>query len=94
MAIWTDEFLMEVREALGRISRIRDERDPGKLICHFCGSTDIGISQRPMSLEIGDDRPPGRNVLFAVYLKCPTCGHLELFDSELFRGPDEPVMRD
>jgi hypothetical protein len=80
-------FLAETRDTLNRL---------GLDACTVCGSRDRGFLTTPVVLPIGgaprpDNPDPEANFLFALALRCDTCGNLVLFDSEKFRK-DQPTL--
>src|SRR5919198_4882427 len=69
--------------------------------CAVCGSdSSMQASPYPVLLSIGgfhheraDPRwDPEANVRFMIEVRCEVCGHVMLFDSEKFHGPNEPVL--
>jgi hypothetical protein len=66
--------------------------------CGICGSEALVMGPSPVMLPVGGTAwdPPGTplrgNVLFMALVRCETCGHALLFDSEKLMHGDEDVF--
>ena len=82
-------FLDETRDTLNQL---------GLGGCPVCGSSDRGLLRLPVVLPLGGlpwstrSRDDETNVLFAIALRCESCGNLTLFDSEAFRKSEPSLV--
>lgn len=91
---WRQEFMAEVSETLNQL---------GLRACTVCGSTEpLSIGRCPVliadtgfppvtdALTLGEDR--AGDLIFAVRVECPMCGHLMLFNAERYRAESEKIL--
>jgi hypothetical protein len=91
---WRQSFIAEVSEALQQL---------GLRACLVCGSADaLGIERSPVFLLTGAPPPAGEDpalgedrdydLTCAVRIECAGCGHLMLFNANMYRAEDEQIL--
>jgi hypothetical protein len=81
-----------IKEMAARITSL------GLQTCPVCGSGTLEALPRPILLPVGgcpwlEDRDAGTNVLIMLAATCDLCGHMMLFDSEKFSGPEQLMLQ-
>jgi hypothetical protein len=82
------------QEIMARLSQL------GLSSCSVCQTGALFVSPYPVLVNFGgfpvdpsDPRhDPDANVWFALKVECDVCGHMMLFNSERYHGPDEKVL--